>query len=310
MEGVAPTAPQAPVSEQAASLAVATEVAKPEEAAGKMVVNVAPVGTTVNSLKIDFARARTLAEEKKLQFFTTFGILRPKPEEVGCDSFAAGYEVFVKIKGSYHIDYYRKASYRVSIDGQVKEVIILGQTLTPLEAKMRVEGGVLGIGGERRSTKEILLDSEERIFKEFSADILYDEEGREVNQPSVLKADANPEGEKILKTGINVEKLLIQPDALVEKFKPKILQRPNDVGRTVEEVLDISQVSVIYSPFYHVMFMNKRSKEMKQIRIDGISGEVALIQKSSRWETLCPTCGRKISLEEKFCGECGAKLLP
>ena len=303
---------ETPVAELAATPEVTAEAAKVEAAAGKMVVKVAPVETIVNNLKIDFPRARTIAEEKKLTFFTAFGFLKPKPEEVAYDSIAAGYEVFVKIKGSYHIDYYRNASYRIPISDQVKEVIVLGQTLTPSEGKAKSEGGGLfGIGGgAQKPTKEITLDSEERIVKDVSADILYDEEGNEISQPSVVKAEANPEGEKVLKTGINLETLRVPAESLVEKFKPKILLRPNDVSRTVEEVLDVSQVSIIYSPFYHIMYVNKRSKEMKQARLDGVTGEIVLSQKSSRWETLCPGCGRKISLDEKFCGECGAKLLP
>ncbi|MFH0897024.1 MAG: zinc ribbon domain-containing protein, partial [Candidatus Bathyarchaeota archaeon] len=154
------------------------------------------------------------------------------------------------------------------------------------------------------------LDCEERIVKDFSADILYDDSGDEVSEPSILKAEANPNGEQILKKGINIESLRLPPKAIVEKFKPKILQHPSEAARVVEEVLDIPEVSLIYSPFYHSMYVNKKSKEMKHLRIDGVSGEIILTQKASKWETLCPSCGRKITLEERFCGECRAKLLP
>lgn len=307
LEGMKPEVPETPASEQVA-VSEAGAV-KSEAAAGNMVVKVAPVETIVNSLKIDFPKARTISEEKKLSFFTSLGFFKPKPEEVVMDSFAAGYEVFLKAKGNYHIDYYRNASYRVSVDDQVREVIIFGQTLTPVKTEAEAKG-FLGLGGERKAGKEVRLDGEERIVKDFSADILYNDSGVEVSQPSILKAEANPEGEQILKKGINVESLRLPPEAIVEKFKPKILQRPSEAARVVEEVLDISQVSMIYSPFYHTMYVNKRSKEMKQLRIDGVSGEIILAQKASKWETLCPSCGRKITLEEKFCGECAAKLLP
>ena len=271
-------------------------------------VKTSPVETIVNSQNIDWIQARTIVEEKKLSFFTTFGFIKPKPEEVVYDTFALGYEVFVRIKGNYHIDYYRKILHKVTVDKQVKEIIILGQTLTPIEVKAEKRARDL-ISGERESNMELHLDSEERIMKDVLAEVVYDDSGNEVNQPSILKGENNPAGEKILKSAMNVEPLGSSIEAFVEKFKPKIYQRPGDVDRVVEEILDITQISVIYSPCYHVKLLNTRSKEIKQFRIDGLSGEISPIT-ASRWETLCPQCSNKITLDEKFCKECGTKLLP
>ncbi|MCJ7635818.1 zinc ribbon domain-containing protein [Candidatus Bathyarchaeota archaeon] len=286
-------------------------VAKPIADADKLVVQIAPVETMVNNLKIDFSTARVRAEEKKLAFFVTLGIFKPKAEEVICDHFAAGYEVFLRVKGSYHIDYYRKASYKVPIGDQVKELIIFGQTLTPHKTEAESKS-FFGIGGDHKVTNEIRLDSDERLIHDFAEDILYDESGKEVSQPSVLNGDSNREGDKILKTGINIESFIVPPESVLVAFKTKLLKRPTDVARTVEETLQISQVSLIYSPFYHALYVNKRSKEkeMKQLRIDGITGEVVLNPKTSKWAMRCPSCGKEITIDEKFCGECGARLLP
>ena len=102
LEGLKPEVPETPTLEQVA--VSETEAVKSEAAVVKMVVKAAPVETIVNSLKIDFPKARTMVEEKKLSFFTSLGFFKPKPEEVIMDSFAAGYEVFLKVKGSYHIE--------------------------------------------------------------------------------------------------------------------------------------------------------------------------------------------------------------
>ena len=285
----------------------------------KTEVKVTPFETIVNKARFDFPTARTMAEEKKLSFFTSLGFLKPKLEEVVCNSFAAGYEVFVRIRGTYHINYYRKNSYRIPVDEQVIEAIVLDQTLTPVTPKGKTEGKristatvteFLGIGTDKKPTKEILLGSDERIIKDISADILHDATGNEVNQPQTTSSEPDPEGQDILKRGVNLEELVQPAEALVERFKSRIFQRPSEAARIVEENLDVTQVSIIYNPFYHVTYVNKKSNDTKQLNIDGVTGEISILLKTSKLVTLCPKCGRKITLEEKYCEECGTKLLP
>jgi hypothetical protein len=129
LDGVQSEAPKTPVVEQAIQTEAEASPAKTEAEAPKMITRIAPVETIVNNIKIDFPRARTIAEERKLSFFSSaFGLKKPKPEEISIDSIAAGYEVFLRVKGSYHVDYYRVGSYTIPVDEQVKEVIILGHT--------------------------------------------------------------------------------------------------------------------------------------------------------------------------------------
>jgi len=56
--------------------------------------------------------------------------------------------------------------------------------------------------------------------------------------------------------------------------KARIVKRPPDVDNIENEVFEISEHTVIYSPIYEITFRNVKTGEEKVIRIDGVTAKI------------------------------------
>ena len=60
----------------------------------------------------------------------------------------------------------------------------------------------------------------------------------------------------------------------IELVKSKIVSRPSDIAKIHNEIFQISEHAVIYSPIYEIVFRNIRTNEEKLIRIDGVTAKI------------------------------------
>jgi len=60
----------------------------------------------------------------------------------------------------------------------------------------------------------------------------------------------------------------------VRSRRSRIVKRPSDIERIVEEVFEISERAIIYTPIYEVSFQNTRTGEVRAMKVDGITTEV------------------------------------
>jgi len=60
----------------------------------------------------------------------------------------------------------------------------------------------------------------------------------------------------------------------IETVKAKIVKRPPDADRIENELFQISEHAVIYSPIYEITFRNVKTGEEKTIRIDGVTAKI------------------------------------
>jgi hypothetical protein len=65
----------------------------------------------------------------------------------------------------------------------------------------------------------------------------------------------------------------IAENADVTFVKEKIAKRPKDVSRVVEEVFEITDRSVIYTPRFKLLFKNLKTGEEKVMIIDGVTSK-------------------------------------
>jgi len=212
---------------------------------------------------VDPTVVKIAGEKLKIKVFTRFLFLKPRPEEIQNVSVEKSYEPYFLVDGNYSIDYYRKRFYTFNIDRRVKEIILLEKTLTPDLPKKR----------SKMLHKSITLEGEERLLYENKACLLLNETGREVNPRQVPSAPCEEHPKKVLKKfKENTKNVEAAPNKEIEILSSKIVKRPTDVERVVQEQFQVSERSVIYKPVFKLTFKNVRTDEVKTVKIDGVTG--------------------------------------
>jgi len=222
--------------------------------------------TIVYKSRVDPTIVKLTAEKMKSKLFVKFGFSKPRPEEIRVVSVDKYYEPYVLIDGKYSVDYYKKIVYTLDVDERTEDFRILGQTLKP-------ESLVTPTG---ETHKVIKLEAEERASYEEKAYVILDKTGHEISPDQVPSAPSEEHPQKILeefrkKSG----KVKISPTKEVEIIKSKIVKRPSDADVIENEVFQITEHAVIYSPIYEITFRNKIGEE-KVIRIDGVTAKIVL----------------------------------
>jgi len=214
--------------------------------------------------RVDPTIVKLTAEKMKSKVFVKYGFSKPRPDEIRVVSVDKYYEPYVLIDGKYSVDYYKKRVHTLDVDERTEDVRILGQTFKP-------ESLVTPTGETR---KVIKLEAEERASYEEKAYVILDKTGHEISPEQVPSAPSEEHPQKILQEfGKKSGKLKISPEKEIEIIKSKIVKKPSDVDVIENEVFEIFEHAVIYSPIYEITFKNKMGEE-KIIRIDGITAKV------------------------------------
>jgi hypothetical protein len=211
--------------------------------------------TIVYEANIDPTVIRVSGEKLKQQLFAKFGLFKPKSEEIQFISLDKYYEPYIVISGKYFLDYYRKCTYVFKVDQGVKEVILLDHKFIPENSK---------------STKTIKLHGEERLNKDGKAFLILDKYGKDAMVDNLPSAPSEKKPEKII-AEYKIEE--IPENADVNYVRRRIAERPRDVSRVVEEVFEITDRSVIYTPRFKLLFRNLKTGDEKVMVIDGVTSE-------------------------------------
>ena len=97
---------------------------------------------------MDEAEAASIVEDKKTSPFKSL-LSRPKKEEIHSHSLKLYYECILMVSGKYIADYYRKATHTISVDHNIKDVV-LGDGLFPIRSK----SGFNPFSGKRSKNKK------------------------------------------------------------------------------------------------------------------------------------------------------------
>ncbi|MDH4291958.1 MAG: hypothetical protein OEY39_02980 [Candidatus Bathyarchaeota archaeon] len=215
--------------------------------------------------RVDPTIVKLTAEKMKSRLFVKFGFSKPNPEEIRVVSVDKYYEPFILVDATYNIDYHKTKVYTLDVGHETEEVRILGETLKPET--------LVGPTGESR--KVIRLEAEECLSYENKTYIVLDKTGREIPADQVPSAPSEDHPQKILKeAGKKAGKITFSPQKGVEMVKARIVKRPPDADKIENELFQISEHAVIYSPIYEITFRNVRTGEEKSIRIDGVTAKI------------------------------------
>ena len=217
--------------------------------------NIVERKTIVYEALIDPTVIRVSGEKLKQQLFNRFGLFKPKSEEIQFISLDKYYEPYIVISGKYFIDYYRKCTYVFKVDEAVREVVLLNYKFKPETSK---------------SSRIVKLPGEERLVKEAKAFLILDKNGKDATVDNLPSAPSEKKPKKVL-TKFGIAELADNVD--VDFIKERIAKRPKDVSRITEEIFDITDRSVIYTPRFKLLFRNLKTGEEKNLILDGVTSK-------------------------------------
>jgi hypothetical protein len=201
--------------------------------------------TVVYETHMDPTVARVTGERLKNQLFMRYGLFKSKSEDIQFATLEKFYEPYIVISGKYFIDYFRKSSYVFKVDDGVKEVVVLDNTFVP-------EGS--------RNAKVVRIYGEERLVHEAKSFMIVDKNGRDAQVDNLPSAPSEKKPEKAIEK-YEIEELPENMD--VDLVRAKIALRPREISRIVEEIFEVTERTVIYTPRFRMAFKNTATNEEK-----------------------------------------------
>lgn len=223
----------------------------------------------IHKLAVNLEGVREVVEKKKTKFFTKLGFLKPKNEEIECESILLFYESFLIAKAKYLLDYYENKKYRIRVGDKANQVEVFGQVLEP-EVTSRKVKSFLG-----RSHKEIVFEGEERVIYEKTKEIALNRKGHEIDPTKLPEGHIESEPQRVL---LECRERVRDLDlSLVDTIRDMLCERPSNVGRIVKELFEVTEQSVVYTPIYEVRCRHLKTKETKIFPISGVTNELLLL---------------------------------
>jgi hypothetical protein len=217
---------------------------------------IVPRKTVVFTTLVDPTVIKVAGERLKRQLFTKFGIRKPSLSSIQLASMEKYYEPYIVISARYFLDYYRMCAYTVSIDKEVREFVMQNRTFYPEKYQ--------------NSTASIKFEGEERLVVEKKAFFMLLKNGQEANPETLPSAPP----EKKPKESIREQHIKeIDPEADVGFVRERLVHRPENLSRIVNEVFEISERVVIYAPRFKLTYVNANNYEEKSIEFDGITSK-------------------------------------
>lgn len=229
--------------------------------AGQIRERICGMKTIVHRLVVDEGSVRNFIEKRKTGFFSRLRVFKPKPEEVICEDITLCYEPYIVARGNYTIDYYRKRVYPIRVEDAVKEVIIFDKILKP--------------SGQEKGGKQINLEARERVTTNVPAHLYLDKTGRERDPKKLPKGIEELDSRRILKNlGNKLRSPTATPDAVVDTIRGRIVKRPQDIERVVDELFEVTELLTVYAPIYEARLRHLKTGVIKIIPVSGITGKV------------------------------------
>ena len=218
--------------------------------------------------RVDPTIVKLTAEKMKHKLFAKFGFSKNRSEEIRVVSVDKYYEPYIVIDAKYDVQYFTKKVYTLGVDPETDEVKISGESYTP-----EVDTGYSGAEGESR--KMIRVEAEMWSSYKDKAYLVFNGEGQEIPPNQVPAAPSEDQPEKILKEfSKKTGALQISPEKEIDLVKARIVKRPSDIAKIEDELFQISEHAVIYSPIYEITFRNVKTGEDKLIKIDGVTAKI------------------------------------
>jgi hypothetical protein len=218
--------------------------------------------------RVDPTIVKLTAEKMKSKLFTKAGLSKHRSDEVRVVTVDKYYEPYILIDANYSIKYFKKRVYVLSVDPETEEVKISGESYKPeIDDSPSAEA--------EESRKIIRLETEMWSSYKDKAYLVLDRTGQEIPPDQIPAAPSEDNPEKILKEfSKKTETIQGSPQKEIDLVKSKIVKRPSDMAKIEEELFQVSEHAMIYSPVYEITFRNVVTGEEKLIKIDGVTAKI------------------------------------
>jgi hypothetical protein len=214
--------------------------------------------------RIDPTIVKLTAEKMKYKLFAKFSFSKNKAEDIRVVSVDKYYEPYTLIDARYNVHYFKNKSFTLGVDPETEEVKISSKSYIP----------EIEVSGEE-SHKIIKLEAEMWSSYKDKVYLVFDKEGHEIPPNQVPAAPSEDHPEKILEEfNKKNESVQASPQKEIDLVKERIIKRPSDATQIENELFQVSEHAVIYSPIYEIAFLNVKTGEEKLVKIDGVTAKI------------------------------------
>ena len=213
--------------------------------------------------------AQSIIEQKKTTPFKSL-LSRPKKEDIHLHSLKLYYECVLMVSGKYVADYFRKATHSISVDSNIRE-IILGDGTFPIRSKSGFKKAFVGSRGKNK----IDLKLEEHVFVEEEDELTFDHHGRNIESPFKInsKTIENYPKRLLQQNKSNIKKSELTNDAAIEKLQSH-LKKPLEIDvRDITEEFVLREITELYVPIFEARLIGPK-KKVGIIRIDAVRKKI------------------------------------
>jgi len=213
--------------------------------------------------------AQSIIEQKKTTPFKSL-LSRPKKEDIHLHSLKLYYECILMVSGKYVADYFRKATHSISVDSNIRE-IILGDGTFPIRSKSSFKKAFVG----RRGKNKVDLKLEEHVFVEEEDELTFDHHGRNIESPFKInsKTIENYPKRLLQQNKSNIKKPELTNDAAIEKLQSH-LKKPLEIDvRDITEEFVLRGITELYVPIFEARLIGPK-KKVGIIRIDAVRKKI------------------------------------
>lgn len=217
-----------------------------------------------------------IMDKKKTSVFGS-ALRRPSPSEIHVDSLKTAYEPYLILSGEYEIDFFRKGSYKINVQEDVKE-LILGDGVFPIKTESGVWGKVRkkmkeGVGIRK---KEVELEMEEHAYRKIQEEIVFNSHGK-VQDDFPYKIDSrsieNFPTRILEESKDDVGSMEINDKDAISKLYQNLKDTIEGEIRINTEEFSIEKIEQVYVPIFEARLIDSRNK-VNVLRVDGITKKV------------------------------------
>ena len=88
----------------------------------------------VQKVSKDYAAIKSVIEKNMVKTFSKMYFIKPKANEIECESIELCYDSFLIASTKYRIEYYQNKKYHIDLDENVDEVIVFDHSIKPRDA--------------------------------------------------------------------------------------------------------------------------------------------------------------------------------
>lgn len=222
----------------------------------------------VQKISKDYAAIKGIVDKNMVKAFSKMRFLRPKANEIECESIQIYYDSFLIANTKYVIDYYKKREYCIDLDDNVKEVLVFDQNIKPKIVEEKS-------GLKSKSKKQIVIDSKERINLEITKQIALNRKGRIIDRKDLPSAPCESDPVKFLdEYGLDVRHPEVNMWGILKR---EVLKRPPDVSEVIDESFQVTHQVLIFTPVYEARIVNLATHEIRIIPISGVTGKIFVL---------------------------------